>query len=462
MKRIGVTGASGFIGTALVAALLERGDSVRAFSRNPRGAHFPSAVEVRQLDLMRAVDSTQAALAFDGLDAIVHLAGETVAGRWTAQKKQLIRESRVLTTRNLVGALRACAHPPRTLVCASASGYYGSRGDEPLTEDSAPGEDFLASVCVDWEREANAAAALGTRVVSLRQGLVYARHGGALQAMLPPFRFGVGGPLGSGSQWWPWIHLEDDVALYMFAIDRQDASGAINAVSPDLATNARVSQALGHALRRPSLAIAPAPALKIVLGEFADSLLASQLILPARAQDLGFDFRHESLDRALLDSIAPGSGREPATTHFESAEKMSAGPLETFDFFSNAANLQMLTPPELDFRIVTPLPIEMRRGTVVEYRLRVHGLPVRWKTLITRWERGVRFVDYQIRGPYLLWRHQHDFDGQEGGVVVRDVVDYALPAAPLSNLALPRVRDDLRRIFDYRRSRLNELLLAKI
>jgi uncharacterized protein len=458
VKRIGVTGASGFIGRALIAALAERGDFVRAFVRDPNAATFPPGVEVRPLDLMREPDST-ANGALEGLDAIAHLSGESVAGRWTAEKKKKIHDSRQLTTRHLVAALRACSQPPRTLVSASASGYYGSRADEPLTEESPPGGDFLARVCVDWEFEARKAGEFGVRVVCLRQGIVLGRDGGALAAMLRPFKLGVGGPLGLGAQWWPWIHIDDDVALYMFAIDREDLTGAINAVSPDVSTNARFSHALGHALRRPSFALAPRPALKIALGEFADTLLASQLMLPAKAEDSCFQWKHERLEKALLDLLDPGTKREPATTRFEASEKITASPLEVFNFYSNATNLRALAPPELQFRIVTPLPIEMRRGTIVEYTLKVHGLPVRWKTCITKWRPPSCFTDVQLRGPYKMWRHDHDFEPRSDGVVVRDTVEYALPFAPFSNVALPMVRGDVRRIFDYRSTQLSRLLL---
>jgi uncharacterized protein len=458
VKRIGITGASGFVGSAVIAALLKRGDAVRAFTRNPSAKAFPDGVEVRQLELMSETDPVAAAESFAGLDAVVHLSGETVAGRWTAAKKRLIRDSRRISTHNLVAALRACSQRPRTLVCASASGYYGSRGDEPLTEDAAPGDDFLARVCVDWEDEANAATSFGTRVICMRQGLVLGRDGGALAAMLGPFRACAGGPLGSGAQWWPWIHLEDDVALILFALDRDDVAGPVNAVSPDIASNARFSQALGHALRRPSLAFAPAPALRIVLGEFSETLLASQLMLPAKAEDLGFVWRHDSLDEALLDLLDPRSGRAAGTTGFVSAERVAARPDAAFAFFSRPENLEALTPPRLGFHMLTPPPIEMGRGTIVEYDLRVHGVPVRWKTLIARCTPGVGFVDYQLRGPYLLWRHRHDFEADGDGTIVRDTVDYALPLAPLSAVALPLVRGDVRRIFEYRRTRLGDVL----
>jgi uncharacterized protein len=457
MKHVGITGASGFVGSAVVAALLERGDAVHAFVRDPDGVKLPPGVLVQRLDLSRADDVARAAQAFEGLDAVIHLAGETVAGRWTQAKKAKIHDSRQVTTRNLVAAMRSCARPPRVLACASASGYYGSRGDEPLDESAPPGTDFLARVCIDWEQEAGRASEFGSRVVCLRQGLVLGRGGGALAAMLPPFAFFVGGPLGSGAQWWPWIHLADDVKLFLFAIDDERTSGPVNAVSPDLANNVRFSQALGHALRRPALAYAPGVALRAVLGEFADTLLASQLMLPAKAHDLGFCWDHESLDQVLLDLLDPGSRRAPGTTRFEATETV-AGTLENvFSFFANAANLEALTPPALRMHILT-LPTQMQRGAIIEYALRVHGVPVRWKTLIAQWQPGVRFVDVQLRGPYLYWRHRHDFERKDEGVVVRDTIDYALPFAPLGALAGPLVRADVRQIFDYRRLQMSRLI----
>ncbi len=456
MKRIGVTGASGFLGQALVAKLVERGDFVRAFFRWPDKARVPQGVEVRRLDLTQA-RIADIAVELAGLDAVCHLSGESVAGRWTPEKKQLIHDSRELTTRNLVTAMWECAQRPTVLVCASATGYYGSRGDEPLSEDMTAGSDFLARVCIDWEREAEVAEEFGTRVVRLRQGIVLGRQGGALPAMLPAFRFGAGGPLGSGHQWWPWIHLDDAIQMWVFALDREDLSGPINSVAPDPATNARFSQALGHALRRPSLAPAPSFALRLLLGEFTDSLLSSQLVLPAIAEDAQFQWKHPRLESALLDLLDPDGGRRARTSRYEISQTIPADINRTFDFFTDVSNLSTITPPELRFRITSQQPATLQRGAIVEHALAVRGIPIHWKTLITRWEPGVRFVDYQVRGPYLLWRHQHDFEPGSGGTLVRDTVEYALPAAPLSDPALPLVREDVRRIFDYRRTRLQSI-----
>ena len=456
--RIAVTGATGFIGQALVKMLLARGDQATAITREASLSPSMEGARHVRLDVTSPECLTDLTAALEGLDAVVHLAGETVAGRWSRDKKQRIHDSRQLGTRNVVDAMRACSARPRSLICASASGYYGSRGDEPLSEDAPPGDDFLARVCIDWEREAVRAQELGIRTVRLRQGLVLGAGGGALAPMIPLFRAGVGGPLGTGAQWWPWIHIDDDVELVLFTIDHEECEGAFNAVSPDLATNARFSQALGHALRRPALAYAPSVALQVVLGEFAQTLLASQLMLPAKAQDAGFSWEHESLDQTLLDVLDPKSGRKPRIQTFERSTVVPKDLSAVFSFFSDPANLQALTPPALGFHMLTPSPVQMRRGTVLEYTLNVRGVPLRWKTLIERFEPQARFVDLQLRGPYLLWRHRHGFEPVDGGIAVLDCIEYALPLAPLSDVALHTVSGDLRRLFDYRQARLLELV----
>jgi uncharacterized protein len=443
--KVVVTGATGFIGNAVVAALTARGDVVTALVRTPAGADFPPTVRVLRFDAGAPPDPSP----FEGADAVIHLAGESVAGRWTSEKKRAILESREHGTRAVVASLAACASRPRALLAASAVGYYGERGDAPLIESSLPGRDFLADVCAAWETESFAAERLGVRVAVLRQGLVYGPGGGALEAMLAPFRAFAGGPFGNGTQWVPWIHLDDDVALFLFALDNH-VKGPINAVSPDVATSARFARALGHALGRPSLAFAPSPALYLVLGEFASSLLVSQLVLPDAALAAGFAFKHEMLEQALLDILAPGSGRIPALQTLESSSRFDA-PIETvFAFFADARNLARITPRELGFRMLTPQPVAMRRGAVIEYALRIRGVPVRWKSLISDWRPGARFVDYQLRGLYDVWRHEHRFARDGEGTVVEDRVTYGLPLAPLSDVALPMVRADLARVFRLR------------
>jgi uncharacterized protein (TIGR01777 family) len=294
--RIVITGATGFVGRALVNALVERDDEVVAISRDPARAQS-------QLPLIAAHHSwDELRVALDGADAIVHLAGETVVGRWTDEKKRAIRESRVLGTRHIVDALAGLDRRPGALVSASAIGFYGARGDEELYEDSGPGDDFLATIGVEWETEAARAADFGLRVASLRIGIVLGTEGGALEAMLLPFKLGAGGPLGSGKQWWSWIHVDDLVRMFLAAID-EGWTGAWNATAPEPERQARFAKALGRALGRPAILPAPAFALRLILGEFSTELLSGKRVLPRRARQAGFAWRFERLDDALADLV---------------------------------------------------------------------------------------------------------------------------------------------------------------
>ena len=223
-------------------------------------------------------------------------------GRWTDEKKRAIRESRVLGTRHLVDALADLDRRPAALVSASAIGFYGARGDEELSEGSGPGDDFLATTAVEWETEAARAADYGLRVASLRIGIVLGAGGGALEAMLLPFKLGAGGPLGSGQQWWSWIHLDDLVRMFLAAID-EGWTGAWNATAPRPERQARFAKALGRALGRPAILPAPAFALKLILGEFSTELLSGKQVLPHRARQAGFAWRFERLDDALADLV---------------------------------------------------------------------------------------------------------------------------------------------------------------
>ena len=452
--RVAVTGASGFIGRRVVETLLQRGHTPVALSRNPGTLHLPPGAESRRFDPA----SGAAPDAFEGADAVIHLAGETVAGRWTPEKKRAIYDSRVEGTRCVVASIAGCAQKPAVLVSASASGYYGSRGDEALFESSAPGSDFLARVCADWEREAMQARSLGVRVACLRTGIVLG-NGGALAQMLPIFRLGAGGPFGGGRQFVPWIHLDDLVELYIFALDNAAIDGPLNAVTPDYATSARFSQAAGAAVKRPAFAPAPGLALRAVLGQFAETLLASQLIVPAAAQDAGFVWRYGLLESALADAAGAGVNGAPNVRRF-ACEQMVDAPIEdVFAFFSEARNLESITPELLRFAIAKAPPV-MQRGAQIEYKLRLRGLNVGWKTMIARWEPPHAFVDVQLHGPYAFWQHTHTFTPVDGRVRMNDEVLYALPLAPLSCLAEPLVRRDVAEIFAYRRARIAERFAA--
>ena len=292
--HITVTGASGLIGAKLVERLRARGDDVTTLSRNPSA---PGAVA------WRPEDEPAPAAALNGRAAVVHLAGEEVAQRWSEDAKRRIRSSRELGTRNLVAGIEAADPRPRVLVSSSAVGYYGPHGDERLDEQTPAGSDFLAEVCVAWEREAQRAAELGARIVNVRTGVVLAQGGGALAKMLPFFRLGVGGPVAGGRQYMPWIHVDDVVGIYLAALDGEDWNGPVNASAPEPVTNKAFAKALGRALHRPAVAPVPALAVRALYGEMAEIVTTGQRVIPRRAQELGYAFGHTDLDEALRSAL---------------------------------------------------------------------------------------------------------------------------------------------------------------
>jgi len=299
--RVAVSGATGTIGRALVRELRERGDEVTALSRDAERASTILGVPAERWAEPKQEQPPAAALG--GHDAVVHLIGETIAQRWSDEAKREIRESRVLSTRNLVAGLRALpeGERPRVLVSQSGAGYYGVRGDEPLDESAAPGDDFVARMVVDWEAEASTAASLGLRVALTRTGPVLS-EGGALGKMLPFFKLGLGGPVAGGSQYFPWVHLDDVVGAMLFGIDTEAASGPINVTAPEPVTNREFSRALGRVLNRPTFAPVPGLAVRTLYGEMAMIVTTGQRAIPARLTELGYAFRRPDLEDALRDA----------------------------------------------------------------------------------------------------------------------------------------------------------------
>ena len=300
--KILVTGSTGLVGTVLVKALASDGHTVCRLMR-PQSKTTSGSKE--GFDVAWNPATGELGGAGVGPDAVVNLAGASIAGgRWTKQRKELLSTSRIDTTQALVKALAKMNARPGVLVSASAIGIYGDRGDEVLTEESKPGSDFLACLAREWEAESLKAEALGIRVVFARFGIILAKHGGALAKMLPPFKLGAGGRLGSGKQWMSWITLEDVIGIIRFAIENSAARGAVNVVAPQPAQNSDFTKALAQALRRPALFPAPAFALRLALGEMADALLlSSQRVKPQKLQHFGYSFLHPELQSALTSVL---------------------------------------------------------------------------------------------------------------------------------------------------------------
>ena len=294
--RLVIAGGTGFIGSALCARLIDLGHSLTILARTQSPGPILSN---KDWIIWQPGSPGPWEEAIDGADGVINLAGEPIARRWTQSQKERIRKSRMDTTRDLVTAIGKAKARPKFLLNSSAVGYYGPRGDEPITEDAGPGSDFLSRVCIEWEEEAKKAEAFGVRVIRLRTGVVMGRGGGALAKMVPPFKLFIGGPLGTGRQWMSWIQMEDEIGLMVHLMERPEVMGAINATAPGPVTMKEFCQTLGRVLRRPSWAPVPAFVLRVLMGEMSDMVLTGQRVLPVKAQESGYVFKHPNLSEAL-------------------------------------------------------------------------------------------------------------------------------------------------------------------
>ncbi len=460
-----ITGGTGFIGRALVTRLRRDAHDVAVVTRNADDARALLGTDVGIVESHPGVP-----VPLDELgraDAVVNLAGEPLlGGRWTADRMEILRSSRIDLTRAIVDAMAKLSDRPQVFVSASAVGYYGTTGDRVLTEDAPAGDDFLARLCVDWETEALRAEELGVRVALPRTGLVLGRGGGALQTMLPIFRAGLGGPVGSGDQYLPWIHLDDHVEMIVRTIADSRYTGAFNATGPEPVTFRSFASALGHVLDRPTILPVPSLVVRAVFGRAASTVLEGQRAMPMRATALGFRHRFATVEEALRDllenpgiDIAPIEGQIPNSPYLserspsfllETRSELARPLDEVFAFFSRAENLGLLTPPAMRFRI-TDAPRRVEKGSEIAYRLRVGPVPIRWRTRIDEWEKGVRFVDSQIEGPYRSWWHEHSFRAVGESTLMTDRVYYAPPLGPLGRMANSVfVAGQLREVFGYR------------
>lgn len=456
-----MTGGTGFLGKAIARELLIRGHELIILSRNPEKAResFPYPARFESWDPEHA---GLPAKLLEGVEAAIHLAGEPVAAkRWSPEQKRRIRESRVLGTRHFwQGVAQARAQGKlgsfKTLVSAAAIGIYGDREDEGLTETSKPGEGFLADVCRQWESEIFRPGFDEVRTVAIRTGVVLGREGGALSKLLPVFKLGAGGPVGSGDQWMSWIHLDDIARLFAEAVENPAYRGAINGVAPMPVKNAEFTRVLARVLRRPAIVPAPAAVLKLALGEMSSVVLDSQRVKPERALRKGFQFRYADLEAALADLCVPTG--EIEDDEFVAEQWLPRPVDEVFPFFSEARNLQDITPPWLSFAIEKVSEEPIRQGTLIDYRLKLHGFPLKWRTRIENWEPNREFVDNQLSGPYAKWRHTHSFVPAGNGTLMRDRVAYRLPLGALGKrMAHWRVRHQIEEIFAYRRKRISEI-----
>jgi uncharacterized protein (TIGR01777 family) len=405
--------------------------------------------------------------AVERADAVINLAGAPILGRWSKRRRRQIIASRLDTTEALVAAMGAASSRPGVLVSASAIDYYGDRGPAWVDEDSEAGDGFLANLCREWERAAMRASSLGVRTVVPRFGVVLGAGGGALSAMQPAFRAGLGGPLGSGQQMLSWIHLDDLLDILTRAITDERLRGPLNATAPNPVTQRAFARTLGRLLHRPAVLPVPAAALRLALGPTAASVLASKRVRPRRLEELGHRWRFDVVSDALADILSAGDdvridvAREWPDSPYLARRSPRyvltqttavAAPIDrVFPFFSDPENLAVITPPDLGFSVEAE-HAGMGPGARLDHRIRVAAIPLTWKTVIERWEPGRLFVDTQHGGPYRCWWHEHRFTPRGRTTLMEDRVFYAPPGGVLGRV-LNRlfIAPRLRAIFGYRR-----------
>lgn len=459
--RILLTGGTGLIGSEIAKKLASRGDEIVLLVRNIESAEgkLPFPAKCFQWNHKDEVPLE----ALQRIDAVINLAGEPLADRrWSDEKKKLIRETRIEGTRNLVRAVRAHAPGIKVFVQGSATGIYGDRKDSVLDANSKPGEGFLADVVREWEAEARrlnenlVPPARSIRLPIIRTSMVLARHGGALQKMLPLFRANIAGRIGfDGSQWMSWIHLDDIVNLFIHAIDAEAADGVLEGAAPQPTTNRDFTDTLCRELDVFENVAVPSAAVKLLYGEMSSVILEGQRVVPTATLASGFKFKFETLEAALAEILLP---LRNSTFEKLSEQWVPKRPDEVWPFFCNEKNLEDLTPGFLKFKVLSKSTPTMGEGTLIDYTLSLNGIPFGWRTRIEEWDPGKKFVDNQLRGPYALWHHTHEFVPMAGGTLLRDRIRYRVPFGWLGAIASGwKVHKDVATIFDFRRKKIAEL-----
>lgn len=436
-----MTGATGLIGKEIGKKLVSQGHEITVLTRNIEDAKSQLPFPAKFLAWKNYTEALPSAY-FDNIDTVIHLAGESIAsGRWTAERKKLILDSRVIGTRNIVEGIKKSSGSVKQFISASAIGIY-EKG-------------FLKEVCEKWEEEALNLKKMGIKVVNPRIGIVLTRNGGALEKMLPVFGVGLGGVIGSGKQWMSWIHQEDLTRMFTFIVENPQLEGAFDGVAPAPATNKEFSKALAQALGRNLFFPVPAFVIKVALGEMSTLVVNGEKVTPEKILSKGFEFKYKELQSALNDICAPlRGGTQEMFTEIWLPKKTH----EIFPFFTDEKNLEKLTPEYLNFKVLKKSTPSIDEGTLIDYRLKLHGFPMMWRTLIESWVPGKKFVDRQLKGPYQLWHHTHEFEEVSGGTLMRDRVLYRLPLGRLGALVSgPFVRSDVTKIFSYRKKVIRDL-----
>jgi hypothetical protein len=448
--KILITGATGNVGNYVGRQLVGLGHELTVVTRSKEKAlnqlEFPA--EIIEHDLVTHALSEKK---LEGIDAIIHLMGETVDGRWTDEKKERILTSRKQSSENL---LKHLPDSIKVIVSASAQGIYGDQKNQVVTENAKLGTDFLAEVCKQWEAPfKNLSQTI--RTVQLRISLVLDPQSGVLHKMIPLFQRGLGGNLGSGKQYMSWIAIEDLSEIIVQALTNENYSGAINCATDNPVTNAEWTKLLGKQLQALPSPSVPEFALKLAVGEFSSAVLGSIQLSPEKLIENKFKFKYPKLKDYFAEALEPFKNGQ----NFFSVKQYVAKDIDSiFSFFSDAKNLEDITPPFLNFHVAKMSTTNIQKGTLIDYKLKLKGIPLKWKTLISEWNPPYKFVDEQLSGPYTVWHHTHSFEKLGSGTLISDQVRYKLPLGFLGNLvASSFVQSDVEKIFKFRREVIQNL-----
>lgn len=445
--KILITGATGNLGNKVGYELAKAGHQLVVVSRTAKSALekliFPAEVITKNLstDVLTAAD-------FSGVEAVIHLMGETIDGRWTESKKKEILNSRVESSKNL---LQNLPNTVKVVISASAQGFYGNSADQEISESKTKGTGFLADVCDEWEKPFRE---LKQRCVQLRTGIILDPQSGALKKMIPLFQKNLGAGLGSAKQYMSWISMDDMVQIVLHALNTETLSGPMNCSVPKAVRNSDFTEKLCEALGVLQLPNVPSFILQLGFGEMRSILTDSYRMVPQKLIDSGFQFSHADLEsyfeRELLDF-------KDGQSVLEAKQFLPFSQERVFQFFSEAQNLEAITPEILNFKIENVSTAEIQKGTLIDYRLKIHGVPAKWKTLISDWKPPYQFVDQQLKGPYSVWHHTHEFQPFLGGTLMTDRVKFKLPLGFLGRFTAGSfVQSDVENIFNYRRSVIAE------
>jgi uncharacterized protein (TIGR01777 family) len=451
--KIAVTGGTGFLGQLLIEELLRKNNEVVLITRQNAEQLLPSPYSI----LTWPLESSDEIARLKDCDAVINLAGESIAGaRWTAERKEAIRTSRVSFTHELVDHLRGSTRL-KTFLSSSAMGFYGDRKSEVLTEENPVGEGFLAEVCRDWEREALTLSSPNVRVALLRTGIVLGRGSGFLDEIERHAKLGTCGVMGSGEQFMSWIHVQDWVQSVVFCLENSSVSGAVNLCAPEPVTNKAFSHIFGKFFSAPVQMPVQKTAIKLALGEMSVLALDSQNMRPEKLQKYGYKFRFPYLQEALIDLYEYTQQNRQVHEYFTVSQWIPAPLEKVFAFFSDVNNLEKLSPPVFNFKVQKKSTEQIMSGTLIDYKLKIHGVPIRWRTQIEKWSPPHMFSDSQMQGPYTRWHHSHTFEPIGHGTLMKDHIHYRLPLGVVGRIfGLWLVKKDLSTIFTHRRKIIRE------